>query len=71
MARPYNARRRRLPDAGELIGLIVLAVIGLWGLWFGVQSLSTLWWPLNLAYSAAGAVVACISFGVGWALLDR
>ena len=71
MARPYNARRRRLPDLGELLGLILLGVIGLWGVWFGIQSLVTLWWPLNLAYGTAGAVVGCISFGVGYALLDR
>ncbi len=63
--------RRRLPDAGEAIGLVLLAVIGLWGVWFGVQSLITLWWPINLAYFAAGAFVAAISAAVGRALLNR
>jgi hypothetical protein len=30
-----------------------------------------LWWPLNVAYAAAGAAVALIAAGVAWALLNR
>jgi len=65
------ARRGRWPDIGELASIIVLALIGIWGVWFGVQSLMTLWWPLNAAYLAAGLVVAFISAAVGRALLTR
>jgi hypothetical protein len=54
-----------------LIGIIMLGIIGLWGVWFGVQSVITLWWPLNVAYGLAGAIVAIISTAVGWALLRR
>jgi hypothetical protein len=60
-----------LPDAGEWLGIIMLAIIGAWGLWFGWQSLIGLWWPLNLAYAVAGALVALISAGVAVALLNR
>jgi len=63
--------RHRLPDAGELIGIVLLAVIGLWGVWFGLQALLTLWWPINALYALAGAVVAFISAAVGIALLNR
>jgi hypothetical protein len=63
--------RRRLPDAGEAIGIVLLAVIGLWGVWFGVQSLMTLWWPINAAYLVAGALVAGISAAVARAMLNR
>jgi hypothetical protein len=63
--------RRGLPDAGELIGIVVLAVIGVWGAWFGVQALLTLWWPINAVYALAGAVVAFISAAVARALLNR
>jgi len=63
--------RRRVPDAGELIGIVLLAVIGLWGAWFGVQSLITLWWPINVAYFMAGALVAGISAAVARAMLIR
>jgi hypothetical protein len=63
--------RRGLPDAGELIGVVVLVVIGVWGAWFGVQALITLWWPINAVYALAGAVVAFISAAVARALLNR
>jgi hypothetical protein len=63
--------RKRLPDVGEAIGLVLLALIGLWGVWFGVQSLITLWWPINVAYLLAGALVAGISAAVGRAMLNR
>ena len=65
------ARRGRWPDIGELASIIVLALIGIWGVWFGVQSLMTLWWPLNAAYLAAGLVVAFVSAAVGRAILTR
>jgi hypothetical protein len=65
------ARRGWLPDPGELISLLVLAVIGVWGVWFAVQSVMTLWWPLNMAYLAAGLVVAAVSAAVGRAILIR
>lgn len=45
--------------------------MGLWGVWFGVQSFITLWWPLNLAYLAAGGLVAGVSAAVAWAMLNR
>ncbi len=63
--------RRRLPDAGELVGIVLLLVMGVWGAWFGVQSLITLWWPINIAYFAAGALVAAISAAVARAMLNR
>jgi hypothetical protein len=63
--------RKRLPDAGELIGIILLAVMALWGLWFGLQSFLTLWWPINVLYAFAGAGVAVISAAVARALLNR
>ena len=67
--------RRRRPgaalDAGELVSLILLAIIALWGLWFGVQSMLTLWWPINAAYLLAGLFVAGISAAVARALLIR
>lgn len=70
MARGYGGRRR-LPDAGEWVGIVLLVVIGLWGVWFGVQSLITLWWPINLAYLVAGLAVAAVSAAVAWAMLNR
>jgi hypothetical protein len=63
--------RRRLPDVGEIVGMVLLAVMGLWGVWFAVQSLITLWWPINVAYFAAGALVAGISAAVARAMLNR
>ena len=62
---------RNLPDPGEAIGVALLAVIGIWGAWFGVQSWITLWWPINLAYFAAGSIVALVSAGVARALLNH
>jgi hypothetical protein len=62
---------RRLPDAAELISVIVLAIMAVWGAWFCVQSLLALWWPLNLAYGLAGAMVAIISAVVARAVLKR
>jgi hypothetical protein len=59
----------RLPDAGELVGFVLLAIIGIWGLWFGVQSLLALWWPLNVGYGLAGVLVAGVSCAVAWAIL--
>jgi hypothetical protein len=64
-------QRGPLPDPGEAISLLLLAVIGLWGAWFGVQSVLTLWWPINAAYFAAGCGVALISAIVARALLTR
>ena len=66
-------RRRRGSsfDFGELTSLVLLAVIGIWGIWFGVQSLLTLWWPINIAYLVAGLLVALISAAVARALLTR
>ena len=58
-------------DWGEFISVAVLAIIGLWGAWFGVQSLITLWWPVNVAYLSAGAAVAVISAFVAKAVLNR
>ncbi len=69
--RSYGGGRRRWPDAGETTGIVLLAVMGLWGVWFGVQSFITLWWPLNLAYLAAGGLVAGVSAAVAWAMLNR
>ena len=63
--------RFRLPDAGELIGILLLAIIAVWGAWFGVQSLITLWWPINVVYLLAGAAVAIVSAAVARALLTR
>jgi hypothetical protein len=54
-----------------LLGIVMLALIGVWGVWFGWQSMLGLWWPLNAAYAAAGVAVALISGGVAWALLNR
>ena len=70
LMRGYGGRKR-LPDAGELLGIVILAVIGLWGMWFGAQAFLTLFWPLNVVYALAGAVVACISAAVARALLNR
>jgi divalent metal cation (Fe/Co/Zn/Cd) transporter len=63
--------RKRLPDVGELVGIVLLAVMALWGLWFGLQSLLTLFWPINVLYALAGAIVAVISAAVARALLNR
>ena len=68
--RDYGGRRR-LPDIGELIGMLLLAVMALWGLWFGLQSFLTLWWPINVLYAVAGAIVAVICAAVARALLTR
>jgi len=64
-------RRGRWPDWGELASLVVLAVIGVWGVWFGVQSVLTLWWPLNVVYLLAGLTVAGVSAAVGRAIVSR
>ena len=61
---------RRL-DFGELLSVGLLVVITIWGLWFGVQSALTLWWPINALYLAAGLTVAVISAAVARALLNR
>ena len=66
-----GAARPRGIDLGEWVSLFFLAVIGVWGLWFGVQSLLTLWWPINAAYLLAGLIVAAISALVGLAILKR
>lgn len=58
-------------DLGEIVSLFFLAVMAVWGLWFGVQSLLTLWWPINAAYLLAGVIVAAISALVGRAILTR
>lgn len=73
MVRPYggNPRRLRVPDAGELLGIVILAIMGAWGVWFAWQSAMGLWWPLNLAYAAAGVAVALICLAVAAALLNR
>ena len=63
--------RGRLPDFGELLSLLFLAVIAAWGVWFGVQSLMTLWWPVNALYLAAGVIVFAIAAGVARAILIR
>jgi hypothetical protein len=39
--------------------------------WFGVQSLMTLWWPINALYMVAGAIVFAIAAGVARAILIR
>jgi hypothetical protein len=59
----------RLPDAGELVGIILLGIIGIWGICFGLQSLLALWWPLNVGYGLAGALVASVSCAVAWAII--
>jgi hypothetical protein len=65
------ARRSRRPDVGEVASLVVMAVIGVWGVWFGVQSVLTLWWPLNAVYLLAGLGVAGISAAVARAIVTR
>ena len=65
------AGRGRWPDFGELASLLVLAIISIWGVWFAVQSLLTLWWPLNVAYLVAGLAVAAVSAAVARAVLSR
>ena len=65
------ARRNGWPDLGEAVSLLFLAAIGIWGVWFGVQSVTTLWWPLNVAYLVAGLLVAAVSAAVGRAILIR
>jgi hypothetical protein len=67
----YRRRPGAPLDIGEVAGLVVLAVIAIWGVWFGVQSLLTLWWPLNAAYLVAGLLVAIVSAAVARALLIR
>ena len=67
MARSYGGRGR-FPSAGQLLSIALLAVIALWGVWFGVQSVIALWWPLNLAYGVAGLSVALLSVSIAWAL---
>ena len=73
MVQPYggNRSRLRLPDAGELLGIVILAVMGAWGVWFAWQSAISLWFPLNVGYAAAGAIVALICAAVGRAMLNR
>jgi divalent metal cation (Fe/Co/Zn/Cd) transporter len=65
------AGRGRWPDLGELASVLVLAVISVWGVWFAVQSLLTLWWPLNVGYLVAGLIVAVVSAAVARAVLRR
>jgi hypothetical protein len=65
------AGRGRWPDLGELASVLVLAIIAIWGVWFAVQSLLTLWWPLNAAYLLAGLIVAGVSLAVARAVLSR
>ena len=68
----YRRRRRGAAvDLGELTSLILLAVIAIWGIWFGVQSMLTLWWPINAAYLLAALLVALVCAGVARALLTR
>jgi divalent metal cation (Fe/Co/Zn/Cd) transporter len=69
VAGSYGGRRR--PSPSELISVILLAIIGLWGVWFGIQALIALWWPLNVVYAVAGAIVATISALVALALFNR
>ena len=38
---------------------------------FGVQSLLTLWWPINALYLLAGVIVCAIAAGVARAILIR
>jgi hypothetical protein len=71
VAHGYSRRHGSRLDAAELISVFLLAVIGLWGAWFGVQSLLTLWFPVNVVYLLAGCVVAVVSALVGRALLRR
>jgi hypothetical protein len=59
----------RLPDAGELVSIVLLGIIAIWGVWFGLQSLLALWWPLNVGYGLAGALVASLSCALAWAIL--
>jgi hypothetical protein len=66
-----RAGPRRFPDLGEAVGVVLLGVIAVWGAWFGVQSMLTLWWPVNVAYLLAGLAVAAISTAVARALLLR
>ena len=63
--------RNRWPDVGELAGIVLLALIAAWGVWFGVQALLALWWPINIMYALAGFGVALISAAVARALLSR
>jgi hypothetical protein len=51
--------------------LVLLAVIAIWGIWFGVQSVLTLWWPINVAYLLAGILVAIVCAAIARALLTR
>jgi hypothetical protein len=67
----HRRRRGAALDIGELTSLVLLAIIAVWGVWFGVQSMLTLWWPINLAYLVAGLIVALISAAVARALLAR
>jgi hypothetical protein len=66
-----RARPGRLPDPGEVAGLAILGIMAVWGVWFGVQSLAHLWWPLNAAYMAAGLIVALVCIAVARAVLHR
>ena len=69
--RKQRARPGRLPDPGELAGLAILGIMAIWGVWFGVQSMAHLWWPLNVAYLAAGLMVAVVCIAVARAVLNR
>jgi hypothetical protein len=46
-------------------------MIAIWGGWFGVQSLMTLWWPLNAAYLVAELVLASQPLGTVARMLLR
>ena len=70
MAGRYRGRGR-WPETSELIAIILLGVIALWGVWFAVQSLLTLWWPINVGYLLAGLVVALVAVGIARALIIR
>jgi uncharacterized membrane protein len=68
----YRRRRRGAAvDLGEVTSLVLLAVIAIWGIWFGVQSVLTLWWPINVAYLLAGILVAIVCAAIARALLTR
>jgi Na+/H+-dicarboxylate symporter len=69
--RKQRARPGRLPDPGELASIGILGIMAVWGIWFGVQSITHLWWPLNAAYMAAGLTVAVICIALARAVLNR
>jgi len=67
----FAPRRGGLPDAGEILSLVFLAVIAAWGVWFGVQSMLTLWWPINALYLVAGLAVFAVAASVARAIMLR